>query len=81
MTTPAYLRELSAYLAGASFADFPQAVIDRAVQVLTDSIAVIGAGAAEPEMVALRRELSESSAGGKATVIGADLPAPIKRPS
>lgn len=73
MTTPAYLSELSSYLAEAKFADFPEAVVARTVQVLTDSIAVIGAGAAEPEMVALRRELAGSSGGGKATVIGADL--------
>jgi 2-methylcitrate dehydratase PrpD len=73
MTTPAYLRELSSYLAEASFADFPEAVVARATQVLTDSIVVIGTGAAEPEMIALRRELAETSGGGNATVIGADL--------
>lgn len=70
---PSYLRELSDYLAQARFADLPDIVVDRAVQVLRDSVAVIGAGAAEPEMAGLRREMASSSSGGSATVIGSDM--------
>ena len=69
MSLPAYLEDLCAYLAGAEFADFPDVAVTRATQVLADSIAVIGAGAQEPEMIELRRAQGALAGAGNATVL------------
>jgi 2-methylcitrate dehydratase PrpD len=64
-----YLDALVAYVCRTSFDDLPGDVVERARQVLADTLAVIAAGAQETEMRALRQRLKGGE--GVAAMIGA----------
>ena len=48
-----YLDQVSEFVADTAFDDLPDAAVERARRVITDTIAAIAAGSAEPEVVAL----------------------------
>jgi 2-methylcitrate dehydratase PrpD len=68
-----YLDQLAAYICGCRFEDLPAEVVQRAREVMADSLAVIAVGAQEEEVKALTGRMV--SPGGKeaATVIGAGI--------
>ena len=70
---PAYLDELCAFLADCRYEDLPPPVVERARLVIADTVAVIAAGAREPEVEALAARLCADAKGGPATAIGAGL--------
>lgn len=67
---PAYLRELAAFVAGASFSSLPAEVVERARWLFADTVAVIGAGAQEAETRRLTDRMVPGN-HGPAPVIGA----------
>lgn len=66
---PAYLRELAAFVAGASFSGLPGEVVDRARWLLADTVATIGAGAQEAETRRLAERMVPANRG-TAPVVG-----------
>ena len=64
-----YLDQVSEFVADTAFDDLPDAAIERARRVITDTIAAIAAGSAEPEVVALTTRMATQ--GGPSSVIGA----------
>jgi 2-methylcitrate dehydratase PrpD len=66
---PEYLDNVVAYVCRTSFEDFPQPVVLRAKEVLSDTLAVIAAGAQEEEMKALKQRLERGN--GVSAMIGA----------
>ena len=66
-----YLDMLCRFLAGLCFEDLPKDVVRQAGLVVADTVAVIAAGSAEPEMAALTARLA--GAPGPAAVIGTGL--------
>ena len=70
---PVYLDELCAFLANCRYDDLPPPVVERARLVIADTVAVIAAGAREPEVEALTARLCAGANGGPASVIGAGL--------
>lgn len=68
-----YLAHMSSYLSDTSFEDFPPSVIDRAKEVLADTIAVITAGSQEEEVRALIRETCIPGGPQIATLPGAGI--------
>jgi 2-methylcitrate dehydratase PrpD len=67
----AYLKVLTEFLADTQFADLPDPAVMRSRRILSDSLAVIAAGAAEPEVQALTARLTPA-APGPARLIGQD---------
>lgn len=64
-----YLDQVSEFVADTAFDDLPDAAVERARRVITDTIAAIAAGSAEPEVVALTTRMATQ--GGPSSVIGA----------
>ena len=64
-----HLDELCAYLCEARYEALPELAQKRATQVVADTLSVIAAGAAEPEMRALAKG-SIATSSGKASVLG-----------
>ena len=64
-----YLDQVSEFVADTAFDDLPDAAVKRARRVITDTIAAIAAGSAEPEVVALTTRMATQ--GGPSSVIGA----------
>ena len=64
-----YLDQVSEFVADTAFDDLPDPAIERARRVITDTIAAIAAGSAEPEVVALTTRMATQ--GGPSSVIGA----------
>ena len=64
-----YLDQISEFVADTAFDDLPDAAVERARRVITDTIAAIAAGSAEPEVVALTTRMATQ--GGPSSVIGA----------
>ena len=67
------IERLARFIARTGWDDMPAAVQRRAKLILLDTIAVTLAGAARPEVIALRRQLL-AGAGSGATVLAAGLP-------
>lgn len=65
-----WLAEWAAFAAGLTFHDLPAAAVERAKQVIFDSIGAITAGMAEPEMRALVARLGKLDGAGDTQVIG-----------
>ena len=63
-----YLDEVSAFVADTDFSDIPDPAVYRARRVLTDTIAAIASGSAEPEVVALLDRMA--GCGGPASLVG-----------
>lgn len=63
-----WLGDLSDWAAGLRFEDLPASVVDQARLVISDTLAAIAGGAAEPEMRALTARLADA---GPASAIGA----------
>lgn len=70
MTLPLHLRRLSEFLAQTRLADLPADIVTQAVTVVADCLAVIAAGAQEPEMRNLRALEGRRSGQRTSTVIG-----------
>lgn len=68
-----YLDKIVTYVCQSTFDDLPQNVVVRSKEVVTDSLAVIAAGAQEEEVKALTDRILVSGALRVATVIGAGL--------
>ena len=67
----AYLKVLTEFLADTQFADLPDPAVMRSRRILSDGLAAIAAGAAEPEVQALTARLAPA-APGPARLIGQD---------
>ncbi len=70
MTPPRHLVHLSEFLAHTRFADLPASVVEQAIAVVSDCVAVIAAGAQEPEMRRLCALEAPRGGGRTCTVIG-----------
>jgi len=70
---PDYLDQLTAFVCESRIRDFPENIILRAKEVFTDTLAVIAAGAQEPEVKGLTTALVGSGVGAGAAVIGAGI--------
>ncbi|HKU93910.1 MAG TPA: MmgE/PrpD family protein [Vineibacter sp.] len=70
MSLPLHLKRLGDFLTQTRFADLPPPIVDQAVTVVADCIAVIAAGAQEPEMRNLRALEGRRSGPRTCTVIG-----------
>lgn len=68
-----YLDQIATYISECKFDDFPRDVVNRAKEVLADSIAVIACGAQEKEIKALVRKIAIPFVPDVATVIGAGI--------
>jgi len=68
-----YLDQVVNYICQCEFVDLPSDVIERAKEVIADSIAVIAAGAQEEEVKALTERMVNNNGPGGATLIGAGL--------
>lgn len=65
-----YLDQLARFVGTFRAEDIPERVLERARLILVDTIAVIAAGMRTPELIALSEAQLESSAAGRAWVIG-----------
>ena len=72
-----YQERISRFAAELSFEKLPSAVVERAMEVTADTIAVIAAGAQEEEIQKLTADLVEESQGGPATLLGNGRKAPL----
>ncbi|MGE0798806.1 MAG: MmgE/PrpD family protein [Lautropia sp.] len=74
--TPPWLVEWARFASNLGFDDLPEAVVERTIQILYDSIGAIAAGAQEPEIQRLTARLTRpdwSGSGGTSPVIGGHL--------
>jgi 2-methylcitrate dehydratase PrpD len=65
-----YLTRLSEFAEGLRFQELPSHVVTRAKEVLADTLAVIAAGAQEPEVLEMSRRLVPRPGNGPATLLG-----------
>ncbi len=70
---PGYLDQVASYVCHCSFDDLPPEVVQRAKEVVADSLAVIAAGAQEREVKALTARILVPAAPRVATLIGTGL--------
>jgi 2-methylcitrate dehydratase PrpD len=70
---PDYLDRITSYVCRTSFDDLPEEVVQRAKEVLADTVAVIAAGAQEGEMKQLRDRLIAHGGRRAATMIGVGI--------
>ncbi len=68
-----HIEQLARFVAETRWEDIPQAVQQHAKRVLLDTLGVILAGSAQPEVARLRQQLIAASGGG-ATVLARDWP-------
>lgn len=69
------LRQVCDFVAGLSWSRVPEAVRQRAVDVLADDLAAMAAGAIEPELQRFKHRVCRRSAGGRSLLISPGLPA------
>lgn len=69
--TPGWLSRLAQFCAGLRYENLPEPVIDRTLQVIGDCIAVIAAGAQEPETIALVHRMAGGIDKSGSAIIGA----------
>ncbi len=69
--TPDWLTELAQFCAGLRYEHLPEAVVARTLQVVSDCIAAIAAGAQEPETIVLAQRMAPTDEASGAAVIGA----------
>lgn len=67
-----YLDAVSGFVSRIRFEDLPAAAVDRARRVTADSLAAIGAGSREPEVMALTGR-TVPRPGGESSVVGAGI--------
>ncbi len=72
-----YMEKVSRFAAELSFDQLPAEVVDRAMEVTADSIAVIAAGAQEEEVRNLTADLVPGLQEGPATLLGDGRKAPL----
>jgi 2-methylcitrate dehydratase PrpD len=65
-----YLDQVTSFICKCKFEDLPSAVVERAREVVADSLAVIAAGAREEEVQKMTARLLDSEGKEVATVIG-----------
>ena len=65
-----YLEQLTTFICSCKFEDFPSEVVERAREVVADTLAVIGAGAQEEEVKNLTARIVPPDGKEVATVIG-----------
>jgi len=68
-----YLNEISAFVCRCHFDDLPSIVVERAGEVMADSLAVIGVGAQEEEVKALTGRIVVPGGKQVATLIGGGI--------
>jgi 2-methylcitrate dehydratase PrpD len=68
-----YIDEISAFICRCQFDDLPSTVIQRAGEVMADSLAVIGVGAQEEEVRAMTERIVVPGDRQAATLIGVDI--------
>jgi len=68
-----YLHKVADYVCGCRFEDLPSEVVERAREVMADSLAVIAVGAQEDEVKALTGRMVSPGRKEVATVIGAGI--------
>lgn len=67
---PDYLERLVRFVATTPYEAIPAAVLARTKEILVDTLPVIATGMRAPELVALSARQIDSSASGRAWVIG-----------
>jgi len=65
-----YLEQLTTFICSCKFEDFPSEVVERAREVVADTLAVIGAGAQEEEVKKMTARMVPHGGREVATVIG-----------